>query len=1206
MNIDRRFLRDRGNEIFNGCELLVKGALETEGGVHLLTGYPGSPVAAFFDVLADLAPLLREKGIAAQMANNEALSVAAVNGSQMAPLRAMAVLKSVGGHVASDGLALGNLAGAHPKGGAVIVFGDDPWSESTQVPADSRFLCKHLRMPVLEPATPQAVKDFVDLGFRLSRASGLYAGFILTTTLADGGGTVSCRPNRYPLTSARHPIELHTYTLNTEETVLLPPRTGRKEEQLHLRYQKLIAEARHLDVNRLEYEKKNPGFGIVTTGVAQQYVTQALIDLGIEGGIPILKLAISYPLDEELIASFADRLEHLLVIEERRGFLEEQISEFLARRRQHEAARTPNVWGKTFPGPISGIPAVRGLNASIVADRLVRLLRQLNSALADRASGPIALTSKVIEETASVDVQIPARLPTFCPGCPHRDSSSVLLDIKRQLADDAYMRNRHRRGPVDLVCHGDTGCYTMLMFEPNSALMHNYSGMGLGGGTGAGIDPFITNKQIVFMGDSTFFHSGLTAISNSIKNGQDITYIILDNGTTAMTGHQPTPGVDVDLLGRPTFAQDIEQIVLAMTGRGRCTVVRTDPADRDNYKRILEETILGDGVKVIVADKECGITYNRRKMAAERAEEKHRGFVRKKTYMNITPEVCELCLECARSTGCPGLNIEETDYGPKMATDLSWCVNDGSCARLRACPAFEELTVIRKRPPRPRGREIKLEDLPEPTIRFDGPVWRAWLAGVGGMGIGTATGILVRAGHRQGYRVLFADKKGLAIRNGGVYSQVIFARNDAPIAQTIPYGQADLLVGLDILEALRAIDPSLPFRVASRDRTAAVVNTDKAPTVLTLIGQGDFDVDSLEQTLRGATHREKFFAHRISTLCERLFGTKLYANITMLGTAYQLGLIPVSLEAMKQGIRGTIRADFKKNMRAFNLGRKLVTNPELFAERKPPRTLARTVREKAMFLNMRRVGKRRALKPERPTRDAKLRLRDTRLARTYKHLVYTTLRACRELDKETMRDIAIRIYDLIQWGGVRYAQKYVKRVRRAFLADRHEYGFAATGAVALNLAKLMLIKDEFYVAHLLTSFEKRRRDRQRYNVNPANRDRIRYSRTFHPRFFGQAIDVTLPHWSLYVIRELRFLRHVMPWYHRRDRRLLSWYLRLVDDFAHDDEVEYRRYVEMLECVDAVNGYREYRYPKIEAARSRADQLRRTMRAAATATRAATY
>jgi len=718
--------------------------------------------------------------------------------------------------------------------------------------------------------------------------------------------------------------------------------------------------------------------------------------------------------------------------------------------------------------------------------------------------------------------------------------------------------------------------------------------MGLGGGTGAGIDPFIVNKQVVFMGDSTFFHSGLTAISNSIKNGQDITYIILDNGTTAMTGHQPTPGVDVDLLGRPTFAQNIERIVQAMGGNGICTVVRADPTDRRSYKRLLEQTILADGVKIIIADKECGITQNRRKMEAERAEEKRRGFVRKKTYMNITPEVCDFCLECTKNTGCPGLNVEPTDYGPKMVTDLSWCVNDGTCARLGTCPAFEELTVIRKRPPRPRGREMKLEDLPVPQVRFDGPVWRAWLAGVGGMGIGTATGILVRAGHYQGYRVLFADKKGLAIRNGGVYSQVIYVKTDAPVAQTIPYGQADLLVGLDVLEATRAIDPKLPFRVASPDRTAAVVNTDKAPTVLSLIGQADFDVEALVQMLRAATRQDKFFSHRISRLCERLFGTKLYANITMLGAAYQLGLIPVSLEAMKQAIRHTIRADFKKNMRAFNLGRKLVTNPEMFAERQPPRTLARTVREKATFLNMRLVGRRRALKPDRPTRDAKLRLRDTKLARIYKHLVYTTLRACRELDKETMRDIAIRIYDLIQWGGVRYAQKYVKRVRRVFLADNPDYGFAATRAVVWNLAKLMLIKDEFYVAHLLTSFEKRRRDRQRYNVNPANGDRIRYRRTFYPRFFGRRVRIRLPHWSLYIIRELRFLRHVMPWYHRQDRRFLSWYVQLVDDFAYADEAEYRRYVEMLRCVEDVSGYREVRLPKMEAARSRAEQIRRSM------------
>src|SRR5580658_4419635 len=198
MPIDPRFLADSGLEVFSGNELLVKGALETEGGVHLITGYPGSPVASFFDCLSDIAPLLKEKGIRAFQANNEALGAAAVNGSQMAPVRAMAAMKSVGVHVASDALALGTLAGAHPEGGAVIVMGDDPWCDSTQVPADSRFLCEHLRMAVVEPGTPQELKDWVNLSFALSRSAGLYVGYVVTVAHADGGGSVVCRPNQFP------------------------------------------------------------------------------------------------------------------------------------------------------------------------------------------------------------------------------------------------------------------------------------------------------------------------------------------------------------------------------------------------------------------------------------------------------------------------------------------------------------------------------------------------------------------------------------------------------------------------------------------------------------------------------------------------------------------------------------------------------------------------------------------------------------------------------------------------------------------------------------------------------------------------------------------------------------------------------------------------------------------------------------------------
>ncbi|HWB53070.1 MAG TPA: hypothetical protein VG722_02720, partial [Tepidisphaeraceae bacterium] len=216
--MDNRFLVEAGREVFIGNELLVKGALETEGGVHLFTGYPGSPVAGFFDCLSDIGRLLQDKGIRAFQSNNEALGVAAVNGSQMAACRSMVAFKSVGTHVASDALALGNLAGAHPDGGVVVVSGEDPWCDSTQVPADSRFLFEHLRMPVVEPGTVQELKDWVSLCFKLSQTAGLYIGYIVTVANADGGGSVECRPNHYPENNTKHRAALDTKTLALERT----------------------------------------------------------------------------------------------------------------------------------------------------------------------------------------------------------------------------------------------------------------------------------------------------------------------------------------------------------------------------------------------------------------------------------------------------------------------------------------------------------------------------------------------------------------------------------------------------------------------------------------------------------------------------------------------------------------------------------------------------------------------------------------------------------------------------------------------------------------------------------------------------------------------------------------------------------------------------------------------------------------------------
>src|SRR5829696_4792478 len=307
----------------------------------------------------------------------------------------------------------------------------------------------------------------------------------------------------------------------------------------------------------------------------------------------------------------------MIVIEERRSFLEKNIRDAAFKFLAHEDARdvVSRLFGKKFPGDVEGIPDTRGLNYSVLAQKLIPLIQRTQEIPAELRDGRLTSEMQRLREASKPKLQvitdkIVARTPTFCPGCPHRDSSSVLLEVRKNFMDKDYMLKHHGMGPVDMVAHGDTGCYTMLMFAPTEQLMHNYSGMGLGGGTGSGIDPFITNKQIVFMGDGTFFHSGQIAISNAIKANQDITFIILENKTTAMTGHQDHAGQEEDAFGNTHYIQDIEQIVRGMAGTAPVTIVKMSPADRSSYRSVLEKTIVSDGVKIIIADKECGITYN--------------------------------------------------------------------------------------------------------------------------------------------------------------------------------------------------------------------------------------------------------------------------------------------------------------------------------------------------------------------------------------------------------------------------------------------------------------------------------------------------------------------------------------------------------------------------------------------------------------------
>jgi indolepyruvate ferredoxin oxidoreductase len=576
--------------------------------------------------------------------------------------------------------------------------------------------------------------------------------------------------------------------------------------------------------------------------------------------------------------------------------------------------------------------------------------------------------------------------------------------------------------------------------------------------------------------------------------------------------------------------------------------------------------------------------------------------------MNITPEVCEGCLECTKATACPGLTAIDTDYGRKIDTDLTWCVNDGACERVRTsneagttvkpCPSFEQVTIVRKKRRRYTLPHMALDKLPEPTpihrMERPGDTWRAHLSGVGGMGIGVVNAILVRAGHKEGYRILFQDKKGLAIRNGGVYSQISFVKEDgdsdvsssfsiqqssfsnSSTTGSIPYGGADLLLGIDILEAARAIDPRQEFRVGSPQRTSAVLNTYKQPTVHTLLGTEDFDPEALREEIFESCRHETSYAKNISELCEQRLGSKLYANIMMLGLAYQLGLIPVSARSIAWAIKDSIRREHRKNLKAFNIGRKLALEPRALPGKPEPVTWQQLVTNKSRIL--RRTG----------TFGFFGRAR----ADAFEKLVQGATKQMRDLPEPVKYDMALRIYDLAQYQDAAYAKRYLDLVRGVYRRDSAARGFAATAAAVRNLAKVMLVKDEPYVAYLLTRYEKQQRDIVKYGVDVSNGDRIVYRHHTSPEFhIGRwriRLRITTRDWHLKLVRHMKWWRKLPGW-HRREIDFREWYVGLLDRINLSHDAGYELAMKALTCPEDVSGYREIRYPKQDRVREAVEQ-----------------
>ncbi|MFN0117205.1 MAG: DUF6537 domain-containing protein [Elusimicrobiota bacterium] len=1168
--IDPRFLKESGFEVFTGNELLVKGFIEA--GVGLVTGYPGSPVSDVFDTIHEISPYLAEKGMVAQIANNEALSTARLNGARQAGLRAVSVMKSVGLHVAADALAVGNLMEHHkPAGGAIVVVGDDPWNETTQINSDSRYLSKHLHMPVIEPSSFQELKDWIPLAFKISGNSDLYITYVVTTNQADGGARVQVFSHPELAISQKKQTTLSSEKISIKESVLIPPHTSQREATLEDRFHRALAEANVLALNQWLVPPEDKNFiGFISSGLSAAYLEEVLTRFGLWGKFPVLKLGMTYPIDETKIAELASKVGHIIVVEEKRGFVESQVAEILIHLHQKGVlSDQPALWGKKFPNTEKGFPERRGLNASLIMEILGSLFLKWKDYIPSHSVGLIERELTEILNTKSSSIRVPLRTPTFCPGCPHRDSSAVNLKMKKNFLN--------KKKPLDIIFHGESGCHSMLQFAPNEGLMQNYSGMGLGGGTGAGMSPFITNKQVVFLGDSTFFHSGLIAISDSVKNNQDITYIILENKTTAMTGHQPTPGNDFDVMDRETDPQDIERVVKGLVP-AHVFVKRIDPADRNSYQPLLEETVLKPGVKVIIADKECAITYHRRLNAEKKQTIKEKGYIAREERMNITPEVCEFCLECTRQTGCPGLTIAETPYGKKIATDLSTCVDDGACARTKACPSFEKVIIQRSQAVPPK-KSFQINPAELPVVHFEefGDRWSAYTAGVGGMGAGLVNSVLVRAASLEGKHVTFLDKKGLAIRNGAVYGHIVISKTEPICSPVIPYGKADLLIGLDILESARAVDAELNLRVAHPGRTYGVINRHKHETVLSLMGRESFDPDELEVALQKKIRLGGLLSIDFSDISEEYLGSKLYSNMILLGAAYQKGWIPLEEKNLNEAICLSVRsADRQTNLHAFLLGRYLSCHPDRIKKENLMENFYDLVNQKKEYLKKSSLVFGRVI------------------ANQYQQIMHQIDRWL-DVDLSSRLLLAHTVYDLIRYENVAFAERYVEIIWNLYKKDQKKFNFELTKKTIWSLYKVLAIKDEVWVAQLLIAPEKYQRDKERYQIDESRGDKISYVHFNRPQFnfWGKLFEFDLESkdWMLRIMSYFKFLRKILPQWHKKEKEFRDWYLNLIEGIHFTDSLlVYKNYCDLADLPEMVKGYREIRYPLMKEAQEKAIKI----------------
>ncbi len=916
VSLDDKYALEKGRAYMTGIEALVRLPIvqhqrDLARGLNtaaFVSGYRGSPVGGLDQAMWKARPWLEEHNVHFNPGINEELAATSVWGSQQTNLFAGARYDGVFGmwygkgpgvDRSVDALKHANACGTSRYGGVLAVAGDDHAAKSSTLPHQSEHVFIGTSIPVLNPANVQEVLDLGIYGWELSRYSGCWVAIKAITDNMDSAISAEIDTDRirivYPEdfelpeggVHARWPDSWH-------------------EQEVRLNKYKIYAArefARVNGLNRIVIDSPNPRFGIITTGKAYLDVIQALEDLGVDEktaariGLRVFKVGMSWPLEPVSTHEFADGLEEILVVEEKRSIVEDQLRGQLYNR---SVAKRPCVVGEFDETGQSLLPNYGELTPAAIARVIAGRIGRFHDSDAMRARLKF-LDHK--ERSLARPRKTAERTPYFCSGCPHNTSTRV---------------------PQGSRAIAGIGCHYMATWMPDRPTS-TFTQMGGEGAAWIGQAPF-TETPHVFqnLGDGTYNHSGVLAIRAARAAGVTMTYKILCNDAVAMTGGQPIDGeFSIENLIYQLRGEAIERIALVSDEPGAWQGQFKDVAGfslhhRDGMDALQRELREFKGVSVLVYQQTCAAEKRRRRKRGILADPPKRVF--------INDEVCEGCGDCSRASNCLSVVPLETELGRKRKIDQSACNKDYSCVK-GFCPSF--VTVHGGEPAKRSGIADSARDafgaLPEPELpALDAP-WNAIVTGVGGTGVLTVTALVAMAAHIEGKGCATMNQTGLAQKFGAVVSHVRVANEQQAIkAVRISAGEADLMLGCDLavasgFEALAKVHAG---------RSNAVVNCAEVPNAAFVLNpDAEFLTAEMQQTIGEEVGADRCHFVDSTGIATELLGNSIASNLFLLGFAWQRGLVPVSRQALGRAIEiNGVAVEFNKQ--AFLWGRRAANDPD--------------------------------------------------------------------------------------------------------------------------------------------------------------------------------------------------------------------------------------------------------------------------------------